>query len=177
MNTPRRSLLYMPGANSRAVEKAKSIDCDVVIFDLEDAVAPESKALARSQVIEAISGGGYGHRELVVRVNSLNSDWGYSDIEVFAEADISAMLFPKVESVHQLEKIDEVLDKAYDEVFYQKPSSGDYKYDADVLSDSIAEQLGKGSLDELPQTYQTQIHNTALKRVTQDMQINQRTND
>jgi len=85
----------MPGANSRAVEKAKSIDCDVVIFDLEDAVAPESKALARSQVIEAISGGGYGHRELVVRVNSLNSDWGYSDIEVFAEADISAMLFPK----------------------------------------------------------------------------------
>ena len=109
MNTPRRSLLYMPGANSRAVEKAKSIDCDVVIFDLEDAVAPESKALARSQVIEAISGGGYGHRELVVRVNSLNSDWGYSDIEVFAEADISAMLFPKVESVHQLEKIDEVL--------------------------------------------------------------------
>ena len=69
-------------------------------------------------------------------------------------------------------KIDEVLDKAYDEVFYQKPATGDYKLDADVLSDSIVEQLGKGSLDELPQTYQTQIHNTALRRITDDMKIN-----
>ena len=109
MITPRRSLLYMPGANQRALEKAKTIDCDVVIFDLEDAVSPDSKGSARSQVMQAVSDGGYGHRELVVRVNSLNSDWGHADIEAFAQADISAMLFPKVESVHQLEKIDEVL--------------------------------------------------------------------
>jgi hypothetical protein len=68
-------------------------------------------------------------------------------------------------------KIDNVLAKAYDEVFYQKPVTGDYKYDADVLADSIAEQLGKGAYTDLPQTHQTQIYNTALKRVTQDMQM------
>ena len=63
-----------------------------------------------------------------------------------------------------------MLAKAYDEVFYQKPVTGDYKYDADVLSDSIAEQLGKGAYTDLPQTHQTQIYNTALKRVQQDLQ-------
>ena len=68
-------------------------------------------------------------------------------------------------------KIDDVLAKAYDEVFYQKPATGDYKLDADVLSDSIAEQIGKGAFDELPQTYQTQIHNTALKRVVDDLKM------
>ena len=93
---PRRSLLYMPGANERAMQKAKSIDTDVVIFDLEDAVSPESKALARQQVFDAIGSGGYGHRELVVRVNSLSTEWGRADVERFSEADISAMLFPKV---------------------------------------------------------------------------------
>ena len=106
---PRRSLLYMPGANERAMQKAKSIDTDVVIFDLEDAVSPESKALARQQVFDAIGSGGYGHRELVVRVNSLSTEWGRADVERFSGADISAMLFPKVETVYQLEKIDELL--------------------------------------------------------------------
>ena len=72
---------------------------------------------------------------------------------------------------------DDVLAKAYDEVFYQKPVSGDYKYDADVLADSIAEQLGKGSLDDFSQVQQTEIYNTALKRVTQDMQIKKRMQD
>ena len=67
---------------------------------------------------------------------------------------------------------DDVLAKAYDEVFYQKPASGDYKYDADVLSDSIAEQLGKESLDDFSQVQQTEIYDTALKRVQQDLQIN-----
>jgi len=99
----------MPGANERAMQKAKSIDTDVVIFDLEDAVSPESKALARQQVFDAIGSGGYGHRELVVRVNSLSTEWGRADVERFSEADISAMLFPKVETVYQLEKIDELL--------------------------------------------------------------------
>ena len=77
----RRSLLYMPGANERAMQKAKSIDADVVIFDLEDAVSPESKALARQQVFDAIGSGGYGHRELVVRVNSLSTEWGSADTQ------------------------------------------------------------------------------------------------
>ena len=67
---------------------------------------------------------------------------------------------------------DKVLAKAYDEVFFQKPSSGDYKYDADVLSDSIAEQLGKESLDDFSQDQQTEIYNTALKRVYQDLEMN-----
>ncbi len=109
MNTLRRSLLYMPGANSRALEKAKSIDCDVVIFDLEDAVSPESKASARKQVFDTINQGGYGHRELVVRVNSLTSEWGKADVEQFSDVDLSAMLFPKIETIYQLEKIDEEL--------------------------------------------------------------------
>ena len=99
----------MPGANERAMQRAKSIDTDVVIFDLEDAVSPESKALARQQVFDAIGSGSYGHRELVVRVNSLSTEWGREDVERFSGADISAMLFPKVETVYQLEKIDELL--------------------------------------------------------------------
>ena len=92
----------------------------------------------------------------------------------YMRGDLDKYVRPEVLEEQRLfrqKKIDDVLDKAYDEVFYQKPSSGDYKYDADVLSDSIAEQIGKGAFDELPQTYQPQIHNTALKRVTQDMQM------
>ena len=81
---PRRSLLYMPGANERAMQKAKSIDTDVVIFDLEDAVSPESKALARRQVFDAIGSGSYGHRELVVRVNSLSTEWWREDVDRFS---------------------------------------------------------------------------------------------
>ena len=68
---PRRSVLYMPGANQRATKKAKDLDCDVVVFDLEDAVAPDAKAQAREQVATAVEGGGYGYRELVVRCNGL----------------------------------------------------------------------------------------------------------
>ena len=91
---PRRSLLYMPGANERAMQKVKSIDTDVVIFDLEDAVSPESKALARQQVFDAIGSGGYGHRELVVRVNSLSTEWGRADVERFSEAALGPRGLP-----------------------------------------------------------------------------------
>ena len=70
---PRRSALYMPGANPRAMEKAKTLDCDVVIFDLEDAVAMDAKVTARNQVAEQVRGGGYARRELVVRVNGLDT--------------------------------------------------------------------------------------------------------
>jgi hypothetical protein len=93
----------------------------------------------------------------------------------YKRGDLDKYVKPEVLEEQRLlrqKKIDEVLAKAYDEVFYQKPVSGDYKYDADVLADSIADQLGKGSLDELPQTYQTEIYNAALKRVTQDLKIN-----
>jgi hypothetical protein len=97
----------------------------------------------------------------------------------YKRGDLDKYVKPEVLEEQRLfyqKKIDNVLDKAYDEVFYQKPVTGDYKLDADVLSDSIAEQLGKGAFTDLPQTHQTQIYNTALKRVTKDLQINRAKN-
>lgn len=73
---PRRSVLYMPGSNARALEKARSIPADALILDLEDAVAPDQKATARIQVAEAVKAGGYGGRELVIRINALDTPWG-----------------------------------------------------------------------------------------------------
>ena len=94
----------------------------------------------------------------------------------YKRGDLDKYVKPEVleeQALRRQKKIDNVLAKAYDEVFYQKPVTGDYKLDADVLSDSIAEQLGKGAFTDLPQTHQTQIYNTALKRVTQDMKMKQ----
>ena len=102
---PRRSVLYMPGANARAMEKARSLDCDTVIFDLEDAVSPEAKEMARQQVMQAVAGGDYGYRELVVRANGLDTPWGADDIAAFAGQPIAALLFPKIESVEQVSDI------------------------------------------------------------------------
>ena len=92
---PRRSVLYMPGSNARALEKAKSIAADALILDLEDAVAPEAKETARSQVCAAVKAGGYGHRELVIRVNALDTPWGQADLEAAAAAAPDAVLLPK----------------------------------------------------------------------------------
>src|SRR5207247_10555690 len=91
---PRRSVLYMPGSNARALEKAKSIAADALILDLEDAVAPEAKETARGQVCAAVKAGGYGHRELVIRVNALDTPWGKADIEAAAAAAHDAVLLP-----------------------------------------------------------------------------------
>jgi len=106
---PRRSILYMPGANARALEKAKGLDCDSIIFDLEDAVAPDAKESARAQVLAAVQSGAYGHRELVVRCNSLDTPWGDEDLAAFADQSISALVFPKVESLQQVQQIDSAL--------------------------------------------------------------------
>src|SRR5882757_8260733 len=92
---PRRSVLYMPGSNARALEKAKSIAADALILDLEDAVAPEAKETARAQVCAAVRSGGYGHRELVIRVNALDTPWGKADLEAAAAAAPDAVLLPK----------------------------------------------------------------------------------
>jgi citrate lyase subunit beta / citryl-CoA lyase len=92
---PRRSVLYMPGSNARALEKAKSIAADALILDLEDAVAPEAKETARGQVCAAVRSGGYGHRELVIRINALDTPWGEADIEAAATAAPDAILLPK----------------------------------------------------------------------------------
>ena len=103
MLTPlRRSALYMPASNARAIEKAKTLPCDVVILDLEDAVAPESKALAREQALDAVRRGGFGERQLVVRCNDLASPYGEDDCKALALAKPDAVLAPKVSSVQDL---------------------------------------------------------------------------
>ena len=99
---PRRSVLYMPGSNARALEKAKTLPADTLILDLEDAVAPDAKATARQQVTAAVSGGGYGSRELVIRVNALDTPWGEADLAAAAEAGPDAVLVPKVSSPEAL---------------------------------------------------------------------------
>ncbi len=109
---PRRSALYMPGSNTRALEKAKTLAADVVIFDLEDAVAPEAKETAREQVMAAVSGGGYGSRELVVRINGLDTPWGAEDLASAAAAAPDAILVPKVSTAGQLAEIGAGLSQA-----------------------------------------------------------------
>lgn len=99
---PRRSALYMPGSNARAIEKAKTLAADVVIFDLEDAVAPDLKAQAREQVCAAVRAGGYGRRELVVRINALDTPWGEADLAAAVAAAPDAILVPKVSSAETL---------------------------------------------------------------------------
>jgi citrate lyase subunit beta / citryl-CoA lyase len=95
---PRRSALFVPGANTRAMEKARALPADVIILDLEDAVAPDAKAVAREQATAAVRAGGYGSRELVIRVNGLGTPWGREDIAAAARARPHAVLVPKVES-------------------------------------------------------------------------------
>ena len=93
---PRRSALYMPGSNARALEKAKSLPADALILDLEDAVAPDAKTAAREQVCAAVRGGGYGPREVVIRVNGPDTPWGLDDLAAAAQAGPDAVLIPKV---------------------------------------------------------------------------------
>src|ERR1700761_8481108 len=95
---PRRSVLYLPGSNARAMEKALSLPCDVVVLDLEDSVAPEAKTAARALACEAVRMGGFGARELVVRVNGLDTPWGAEDLAAVAQAGPDAILVPKVAS-------------------------------------------------------------------------------
>ncbi len=99
---PRRSVLYMPGSNARALEKAKTLPADGYILDLEDAVSPDAKETARDQVCAAVSGGGYGKRELIIRVNGLDTPWGGDDLVAAARARPDAVLLPKVESARMV---------------------------------------------------------------------------
>jgi len=99
---PRRSALYLPASNARAVDKARSLPCDVVILDLEDAVAPDAKAEARAGAVEALKAGGFGGREVVIRVNGLDTPWGADDLAAAAEARPDAVLVPKVSAPEDL---------------------------------------------------------------------------
>jgi citrate lyase subunit beta / citryl-CoA lyase len=101
---PRRSALYMPGSNARAMEKARELPADAVIFDLEDAVAPDVKATARALIIEALKKGGFGHRDVLVRINGLDTVWWRDDLAV-AAAGPDAMLVPKVSTPEQLREV------------------------------------------------------------------------
>ncbi|WOE75478.1 HpcH/HpaI aldolase/citrate lyase family protein [Alterisphingorhabdus coralli] len=102
---PRRSALYMPASNERALAKARTLDCDVVIFDLEDAVAPDTKEVARETLAQALAEADYGHRELVLRVNGRDTPWFADDLALAARLSLDAVLLPKVGSpddVHAL---------------------------------------------------------------------------
>ena len=107
---PRRSLLYMPGSNPRVLEKARGLPADGLIIDLEDAVAAEAKEGARAIVAAALAAGGYGSRELVLRVNPLDTPWGHADLAAAATMPIDAVLLPKVESADRVRLTVSLLD-------------------------------------------------------------------
>ena len=102
---PRRSVLYMPGSNARAIDKARTLPVDSVILDLEDAVAPDAKAQARGQVVEAVKAGGFGSREVMIRINGLDTPWSTDDLAAAASAGPDAIVVPKVSTVEQLEML------------------------------------------------------------------------
>jgi citrate lyase subunit beta / citryl-CoA lyase len=102
---PRRSVLYMPGSNARALEKAKTLPCDAVILDLEDSVAPDAKAAARQQVADAVAAGGFGGREVVVRINALDTQWWRDDLTAAAKANPDAILIPKVSKPEDIRNV------------------------------------------------------------------------
>jgi citrate lyase subunit beta/citryl-CoA lyase len=106
---PRRSVLYMPGSNSRALDKARSLPADGLIFDLEDAVAPDAKAAARTLVLDALGQGGYGGREILLRVNGPATAWGRDDLAAAARSGAHGVLLPKVESAAQVQEADAIL--------------------------------------------------------------------
>ena len=111
-NRPRRSVLYMSGANARSLEKALTLRVDSLIFDLEDAVAPDQKVTARDQVVAALAQKDYGRKERLVRVNSLTSPWGKEDLQAIAKAKVDGVLLPKVESAAMIEEAIDLLDSA-----------------------------------------------------------------
>jgi len=102
---PRRSVLYMPGSNARAIDKARTLPVDGVILDLEDAVAPEAKEQARAQVADAVKAGGFGPREVFIRVNGIDTPWHADDLTAAAHAGPDAILVPKIFTVEQLERV------------------------------------------------------------------------
>jgi citrate lyase subunit beta/citryl-CoA lyase len=102
---PRRSVLYMPGSNARAIEKARTLPADGIIIDLEDAVAPDAKVQAREQVAAAVKAGGFGAREVFIRVNGIDTPWHADDMAAAAHAAPDAILVPKINNSEQLEMV------------------------------------------------------------------------
>src|ERR1041384_911186 len=102
MIRPRRSLLFMPGSNARALEKARNLAADGLILDLEDAVAPDAKALARDQIAQAVAAKGFGKREVLIRINALDTPWWIDDLTMAGKAKPDGILVPKISSVAAL---------------------------------------------------------------------------
>lgn len=109
---PRRSVLYMPAANERALDKAKTIPSDALIFDLEDAVSPDAKPEARRNAVAAAASGQYGRREITIRCNALSTQWGNDDLVAAATSGIAAVVIPKVNSVGDVDDVSAALDRA-----------------------------------------------------------------
>ena len=109
---PRRSVLYMPAANERALEKARSIAADALILDLEDAVAPDAKEAARTNACAAAASGGYGRREITIRCNGLDTPWGADDLAAAATSGADAVVIPKIASVTEIDAVVQHLDAA-----------------------------------------------------------------
>ena len=111
VDRPRRSALYMPASNPRALEKARTLPADMVIFDLEDAVAPEAKVAARSSAISAAGSGAYGQREVLIRVNGLDTAWAEDDLKAAAKSQAQGVVVPKVSSVADMVQVNALLDE------------------------------------------------------------------
>ena len=109
---PLRSVLYMPASNARAMAKARTLDCDAVALDLEDAVAPEAKVDARAALVAEAKAGGFGHRRLIARINALSTPWGYDDLAALGEAPVEAVLAPKVDDADDIVALSHAMDKA-----------------------------------------------------------------
>lgn len=109
MNRPRRSVLFMPGSNARALDKARNLPADGVILDLEDSVAPDAKPVARDQIAEAVAAKGFGRREIIIRINNLDSPWWQDDLAMAAAARSDGILVPKISSPDDVKKLEERL--------------------------------------------------------------------
>lgn len=109
---PRRSCLYMPGDKTKVLEKAKGLPADILMFDLEDAVSPENKVIARENVTAAIKAGGYGPREIIIRINGLDTEWGMDDLKAAVAAKPHGILAPKVETAADIHALNDALTAA-----------------------------------------------------------------
>lgn len=109
---PLRSVLYMPASNARAMAKARTLDCDAVALDLEDAVAPEAKADARTALVAETLAGGFGHRRLIARINALSTPWGHDDLTALGAAPVEAVLAPKVDDAAEIVALSQAMDAA-----------------------------------------------------------------
>ena len=107
---PYRSVLYIPGSKERALDKARTLPCDAIIFDLEDAVAPDAKADARQMLAQALRNGGYGKRAKIVRINALTTKWGLEDVQELRDAGADAILLPKVNTRSDVDNLADLLD-------------------------------------------------------------------